>query len=323
EARDEPLRVDHDIVVMLGDWLYRSPYAALAALKKGPAKRMAVGAKMAGMKPDLADIEYDVFLLNGRGTRDPWTYQARPGERIRLRIINAAASTYFRLRLDGHPLAITHADGLAVKPVTVDYLQMGMAETYDAVVTLSGSGSYTLHAVAVDGSGQAIGVLHTPDAAAKPNHRDADVRGPRAFLRRLTRHGADSASSGSGAPVQTRAARQHDQVRLDDQRTGLSEGRPAPDPSGRSRGDRIAQRDLDVAPNAPARSLFPRPARCGGTRATQAHCQRRAPRDRAHRVRCRQSGAVVLPLPQPLSPRSRHGASLRIRSVRSHVRPFQ
>src|SRR5215472_5880574 len=42
EARDEPLRVDHDIVVMLGDWLYRSPYAALAALKKGPAKRMAV-----------------------------------------------------------------------------------------------------------------------------------------------------------------------------------------------------------------------------------------------------------------------------------------
>jgi FtsP/CotA-like multicopper oxidase with cupredoxin domain len=55
EARDEPLRVDHDIVVMLGDWLYRSPYAALAALKKGPAKRMAVGAKMAGMKPDLAD----------------------------------------------------------------------------------------------------------------------------------------------------------------------------------------------------------------------------------------------------------------------------
>src|SRR5215813_15253515 len=79
---------------------------ALAALKKGPAKPMAAGAKMADMKPDLPDIEYDAFLLNGRGTRDPWTYQARPAERIRLRIINAAASTYFRLRLDGHPLAI-------------------------------------------------------------------------------------------------------------------------------------------------------------------------------------------------------------------------
>src|SRR5262249_20826740 len=120
EARDEPLRVDHDAVVLLGDWLHQSPYAALAALKKGPAKPMAAGAKMADMKPDLADIEYNAFLLNGRATQDPWTYSARPGERIRLRIINAAASTYFRLRLDGHPLTITHADGLAVEPVTVD-----------------------------------------------------------------------------------------------------------------------------------------------------------------------------------------------------------
>ena len=169
EARDEPLRVDHDAVILLGDWLHQSPYAALAALRKGPAKPMAAKANMADMKPDLADIEYDAFLLNGRATQDPWTYSARPGERIRLRIINAAASTYFRLRLDGHPLTITHADGLAVEPVTVDHLQMGMAEIYDAVVTLSGSGSYTLHAAAIDGSGQAIGVLHTPDAAAKAN----------------------------------------------------------------------------------------------------------------------------------------------------------
>ena len=169
EAQDETLRVDHDVVVMLGDWLHRSPYAALAALKKGPSKPMATGAKMTDMKPDLADIAYDAFLLNGRAKQDPWTYRARPGERIRLRIINAAASTYFRLRLDGHPLTITHADGPAVEPVTVDHLQMGMAETYDAVVTLSGSGSYTLHAVAIDGSAQAIGVLHTPDTAAKAN----------------------------------------------------------------------------------------------------------------------------------------------------------
>src|SRR5262249_14796297 len=168
-ARDEPLRVDHDAVILLGDWLHQSPYAALAALRKGPAKPMAAKANMADMKPDLADIEYDAFLLNGRATQDPWTYSARPAERIRLRIINAAASTYFRLALDGHPLTITHADGLAVEPVTVDHLQMGMAEIYDVVVTLSGSGSYTLHAAAIDGSGQAIGVLHTPDAAAKAN----------------------------------------------------------------------------------------------------------------------------------------------------------
>jgi FtsP/CotA-like multicopper oxidase with cupredoxin domain len=168
EAKDEPLRVDHDVVVFLGDWLHRSPYAALQTLKENP-KQMATGAQMANRKPDLADIQYDAFLLNGRASGNPWTCTARPGERIRLRIVNAAASTFFRLRLDGHPLTITHADGLAVEPVKVDHLQLGMAETYDAVVTLSASGSYTLHAVAIDGSGQAIGILHTPDATPKPN----------------------------------------------------------------------------------------------------------------------------------------------------------
>ncbi len=169
EAAVEPLRVDHDVVVMLGDWLHASPYAALETLRKGPDKPMAPASNPAEMKPDLADLKYDAFLLNGRGTQDPWTFAARPGARIRLRIINAGASTYFRLRLDGHPLTITHADGLAVLPVRVDHLLMGMAEIYDAVVTLSAAGSYTLHAVAIDGSGQAIGVLHTPDVKPQPN----------------------------------------------------------------------------------------------------------------------------------------------------------
>src|SRR5215831_3468806 len=49
EARDEPLHVDHDAVVLLGDWLHQSPYAALAALKKGLSKPMAAGAKMGDM----------------------------------------------------------------------------------------------------------------------------------------------------------------------------------------------------------------------------------------------------------------------------------
>jgi FtsP/CotA-like multicopper oxidase with cupredoxin domain len=189
EARDEPLRVDHDAIVMLGDWLHRSPAAVFAALRRGggaapppsgaapkPVQPMQPGATKpaamamgSGAKPDLADVDYDAFLLNGRAAHDPWTLAAKPGERIRLRLINGGASTYFRIRLDGHPLQITHADGLAIEPVTVDHLLMGMAEIYDAVVTLAEPGSYTLHAVAQDGSGQAIGVLHTPDVAPKPN----------------------------------------------------------------------------------------------------------------------------------------------------------
>jgi len=132
------------------------------------------GAKLKGMAmakggADLADVAYDAFLLNGRSATTPWTLSAEPGERVRLRLINAGASTYFRVGLDGHALQVTHADGLAVAPVTVDHLLMGMAECYDVVVALSGSGSYTLHAVAQDGSGQAVGVLHTPDVAPVAN----------------------------------------------------------------------------------------------------------------------------------------------------------
>jgi FtsP/CotA-like multicopper oxidase with cupredoxin domain len=214
EPKDEPLRVDHDAVVMLADWLHRSPDEVFAELRKAPASgkpavtgmqmQPGMGMKMQaptdattrptmGMRPspsttvqgqtgmdmtaqpgapaaaDLSDVRYDAFLLNGRGTQDPWTLAARPGARVRLRLINGGASTYFRVRLDGHPLQVTHADGLAVEPVTVDHILMGMAEVYDVLVALSASGSYTLHAVAQDGSGQAIGVLHTPDVTPKPN----------------------------------------------------------------------------------------------------------------------------------------------------------
>jgi FtsP/CotA-like multicopper oxidase with cupredoxin domain len=180
EPVHEPLQVDHDVVIFIADWLHGSPYAALEGLKKGPKGGMDMGKggaskgggapmKMDESKPDLADLEYDAFLINGRGTQSPWTYAARPGERIRLRLVNTGASTYFNVRLDGHPLTITHADGLAVEPVTVDHVLMGMAECYDAVVTLSRPGSYTLHAVALDGSAQAVGVLHTPGVAPNPN----------------------------------------------------------------------------------------------------------------------------------------------------------
>jgi multicopper oxidase len=168
EAAGAPA-VQHDPVVMLTDWLHRSPTQVFEELRSGtPAKTPA--AKRAAMgTPDLSDVDYAAFLLNGKSTAQPWAYAASPGEKIRLRLINAGTSTFFRLRLDGHSLQITHADGLAVEPVEVDHLLMGMAECYDAVVSLSGPGSYTLHAVSQDGSGQAVGVLHTPDVTPKAN----------------------------------------------------------------------------------------------------------------------------------------------------------
>src|SRR5262249_50057101 len=106
ESPDDP-PVDHHNAVLLRRWLHRSPYPALEKLKQGPPP----GTKMEMSKPDLADLAYDAFVMNGRGAQAPWTLAAKRGARIRLRIINSGASTYFRVRLDGHPLTVTHADG--------------------------------------------------------------------------------------------------------------------------------------------------------------------------------------------------------------------
>ncbi|HEY8517070.1 MAG TPA: multicopper oxidase domain-containing protein [Candidatus Binatia bacterium] len=192
EAKDDPVRAEHDVVVLMSDWLHRSPmqvFEELRGKKNGDESGAAAnagganaaeprgnggatpGMKMdaSGAKPDLADVKYSSFLLNGKAPNAPWTFAAQPGERIRLRLINSGASTFFRVSLDEHPLEVVHADGLAVEPVTVEQILMGNAECYDVVVKLTKSGSYTLHAVAQDGSGQAIGVLHTPDAKPQPN----------------------------------------------------------------------------------------------------------------------------------------------------------
>ena len=208
EEANGPGNIDYDAVVMISDWLHRSPEQVWTTLRRRTSMRagskMRRGMPSVGTTPgeppmkrrtpattmpmnnqkktagaamtmgassgvDLSDVIYDAFLINGKGNANPWVLKARPGERIRLRIVNAGASTYFRVRLDRIPLLITHADGIAVQPVAVDHLLIGMAECYDAVVALPASGSYTLHAVAQDGSGQALGVLHTPNVAPAPN----------------------------------------------------------------------------------------------------------------------------------------------------------
>jgi len=162
EPKSEPLHYDRDYVIFLSDWLHSDPWQVFSNLRKKakkefPAMKMSQG-------PDLADVHYDALLLNGRGNQDPWSGLARPGERVRLRIINGAASTFFRFQVEGTDLQITHADGLAVRPVVVDSLFIGVGETYDAIVSLAASGNNLIRAQGLGQKGlEAIGVLHTPD----------------------------------------------------------------------------------------------------------------------------------------------------------------
>ena len=111
----------------------------------------------ANMRMDPADIA-DVtgstynYTVNGVGPFDNWTGLFTPGERVRLRIINAAAQTNFNVRIPDLPMTIVQADGQNVRPVTVDEFQIGVAETYDVIVTPQDR-AYSFVSESIDRSG--------------------------------------------------------------------------------------------------------------------------------------------------------------------------
>jgi CopA family copper-resistance protein len=109
---------------------------------------------------DLADISgYTyTYLMNGVTPAGNWTGLFRPGEKLRLRIINSGAMTFFDVRIPGLKMMVVQADGQDVDPVTVDEIRLGVAETYDVIVTPRDE-AYTIFAQSMDRSGFARGTL--------------------------------------------------------------------------------------------------------------------------------------------------------------------
>ncbi len=160
-------------VVMLSDWSDEDPDAVLHTLKRGSdwysirkgSAQSVVGAARQGMlgayfsrelqrmpPMDLSDVYYDRFLLNDAAQQ---SLAAKPGEKIRLRVIAGSASTFFYLQFAGGPLHVIAADGQPVQPFDEERLLIAVAETYDVIVTMPAEGSYEFRATAHDGSGQA------------------------------------------------------------------------------------------------------------------------------------------------------------------------
>ena len=123
------------------------------------------------------EVRYAFHLLNGRLPTAPRTFSALPGQRARLRLINAAGTTTYRVALGGHELSVTHSDGFSVDPVTADTLQIAPGERYDAVVRLA-DGVFPLVAVAEGQGAQALGVVRTgPGAVPPPDVEPAELAG--------------------------------------------------------------------------------------------------------------------------------------------------
>ncbi|WP_313524361.1 copper resistance system multicopper oxidase [Stutzerimonas kunmingensis] len=192
----EPFSYDRDYVVFLSDWTDESPARVLAKLKKRSdyynRGRRTLGdfiydvadngwtdtvserwawAKMNMSPTDLADISGATYtyLLNGQAPDGNWTGLFQPGERIRLRLINGSAMSYFDFRIPGLKLAVVAADGQNVEPVQVDEVRLAVAETLDVIVEPDGSqDAYTLFAQAMDRSGYARGTLAVRDGLQAP-----------------------------------------------------------------------------------------------------------------------------------------------------------
>jgi CopA family copper-resistance protein len=116
------------------------------------------------MRMDPADISDGTgaiytYTINGHGPEDNWTALFTPGERVRLRIINGSSMTIFNVRIPGLPMTMVQADGQNIRPVETDEFQIGVAETFDAVVTPKDDRAYTFVAEAVDRSGMARATL--------------------------------------------------------------------------------------------------------------------------------------------------------------------
>ncbi len=98
---------------------------------------------------DVSDVFYDRMLSNG--VEEDHAPQFKAGDRVRVRIINGGASSYFWITYAGGKMTVVASDGIDVEPVEVDRFIMGVAETYDIIVTIpADSTAFELVATAED-----------------------------------------------------------------------------------------------------------------------------------------------------------------------------
>ncbi len=184
-ADKDPIRSDRDYVVQLSDWSDEDPMRVLEKLKiqsdyfnfnqpnairffedvadKGLSSALSqrkMWNEMRMSPNDLADVSAYTYtyLMNGNTPNANWTGIFKPGERVRLRFINSGAMSFFDVRIPGLKMTVVQTDGQDVEPVTVDELRIGVAETYDVIVTPADD-VYTIFSQSMDRTGYARGTL--------------------------------------------------------------------------------------------------------------------------------------------------------------------
>ena len=159
-----------DIPILLDDWtdgVGRTPDQQLAQLQSGSTGAGSPNSGQTGMSgmhhgsmihggmsgaanasqplgADTVDIDYPMYLINGRSSADPAVIDAAPGEQVRLRLINAAASTPFRIAASGGAMTVVASDGYELHALPAKTFVIGMGERYDVLVRAPRTGSMFL-----------------------------------------------------------------------------------------------------------------------------------------------------------------------------------
>ena len=219
-AMADPVVAEREHVIVLADHSEMHPHLIFKRLKQQAGvfnhQRQTIAGLLAGRDQTLAErIEWakmlmdptdisdvtgsaQTFLVNGHGPKDNWTGLFRPGERVRLRFVNAAAQMIFNVRIPGLKLTVVAADGQNVRPIAVDEFQIGNAETYDVIVQPTEDRAYTLVAESIDRSGLARATL-APRAgmtAAVPPLRERPILTMRDMGMDMSAHGGHGAMAG-------------------------------------------------------------------------------------------------------------------------------
>ncbi len=171
--KNEKKEAEH--VVLLSDWTDKDPHQIErslhiasewygiqknatqdygASLKEGYLKTKFANEWKRMHAMDVSDVYYDRFLVNGKPEEE--FRSAKPGDKIRLRVINGSASTYFWLTYAGGKITVVASDGEDTEPVEVDRLIVGVSETYDVLVEIPPKGfAYEFVATSEDRIGHA------------------------------------------------------------------------------------------------------------------------------------------------------------------------
>ncbi|MEN2751455.1 copper resistance system multicopper oxidase [Psychrobacter sp. FBL11] len=187
-----PIQEDH--VILLSDWTHRDPHNLLKLLKQRADfdnyhlpdfkkllsdiaatdietafDKRKMWNQMRMMPTDFSDLTGETtfdYLINGKTTAANWAQIVKPGQPVKLRFINGSAQTIFDVRIPGLKMTVIATDGVDVKPVAIDDFRIGVAETYDVIVTPS-KDAYTIFAQNIDRTDYvAARLATTPDAHA-------------------------------------------------------------------------------------------------------------------------------------------------------------